>query len=281
VREWLMNGLTLRQAVVVGRFTRRTDRIVGTGDYDGNGKSDILWYDRIGHQAFLWLNGSATPTPLPAPPFANASIVASGDYDGNGTSDILWQNLTTGQTAIWLMSGGNVASSGSPGPVTKAWRVFGSGDHDGDRKSDILWRDPVSGKTTIWFMNGVTRTTATPTTKNILSLQFKIQGTGDYAGDGKADVLWRNALTAGRTTWRMDGATVAEVGVPGKGVGAPPRIVGLGDYDGDGKADIAWQTPGTGRVTLWLMNKFTIVTKGAITGNPLAPGTGWQIVRLP
>ncbi|MGZ8269479.1 MAG: hypothetical protein ACXW20_18645, partial [Burkholderiales bacterium] len=34
--------------------------------------------------------------------------------------------------------------------------------------------------------------------------------TGDYDGDGKADVLWRNMSTGDNAIWLMDGATVID-----------------------------------------------------------------------
>jgi len=49
-------------------------------------------------------------------------------------------------------------------------------------------------------------------------LAWKVEATGDYNGDGRADILWRNASTGADTIWKSASrdtqqtvATVADV----------------------------------------------------------------------
>jgi hypothetical protein len=37
---------------------------------------------------------------------------------------------------------------------------------------------------------------------NVTNPDWHIVGTGDYNGDGRADVLWRNVSTGANTIWR-------------------------------------------------------------------------------
>ncbi len=79
---------------------------VGTGDFFGNGLSDILWQNTSTGQVSIWEMdennriGGGPVTPIPGP-----SWHAIGT--GAGGSDILWQNPSTGQTSIWEMDGNN------------------------------------------------------------------------------------------------------------------------------------------------------------------------------
>jgi hypothetical protein len=41
-----------------------------------------------------------------------------------------------------------------------------------------------------------------------VTLDWQVQGLGDFNGDGRADILWRQASTGKTYVWLMDGAQV-------------------------------------------------------------------------
>jgi serralysin len=69
---------------------------------------------------------------------------------------------------------------------------------------------------------------------------WHIKATGDFNGDGFADILWQND-DGSVAIWEMDGTSMiggAIVANPG----ASWHAVGTGDFNHDGHADILWQS---------------------------------------
>jgi serralysin len=106
---WLMDGTF---AGAVGPFNPGSNwQIKGTGDFDGDGKSDILWQGKDGTAA-VWLMDGTTAVSVGtvgSNPGPNWEIKGTGDFNGDGKSDILWQGQD-GTPSIWLMDGTNVLS---------------------------------------------------------------------------------------------------------------------------------------------------------------------------
>ena len=103
--------------------------IQGVGDFDGDGRSDVLWRDRNGQLA-IWFAGEMTRTAYPtnanAPgPFdLSWQIQGVNDYDADGRADILWRS-SSGRVAIWLMAGGQLVGAVYPRQVDPAWQIKG------------------------------------------------------------------------------------------------------------------------------------------------------------
>jgi len=241
-------------------------------DFDGDGRSDVLWQNDSG-QAGLWLMNGATilsgPT-VGGNPGTSWHVIGSGDFNGDGYADFLWQN-DNGQAAIWLMNGSTILSGPAVGPNSGySWHVKSAGDFDGDGKADILWQND-SGQVGIWLMNGTTVLSG-PAVGNNSDPSWHVIGTGDFDGNGKADILWQN--DSGQAGfWFMNGTNVISGPTVGGNPGPSWHVKGAGDFDGDGKSDILWQND-SGQVGIWLMNGATVRTSPAV-GNNLDPS--WQV----
>jgi hypothetical protein len=102
--------------------------IVGTGDFDGNGSTDILWRDTSTGTVAIWLMNGLAVLSMPnlgvVP--TNWSVAQTGDFNGDARSDILWRESTEGAVAIWFMSGSTVASTALLGDVATNWFIQGA-----------------------------------------------------------------------------------------------------------------------------------------------------------
>jgi hypothetical protein len=184
--------------------------IVGTGDFNADGNVDILWRDySLGYNVIWYMEGVTWIGNewLPAVTDTNWKIEATGDFNADGKVDILWRDYSLGYNVIWYMEGVTWVGNGWLPAVTDTnWKIEGTGDFDGDGKVDILWRYyGAGGSNLVWYMDGTTWI-GNGWLPAVTDINWKIEGTGDFDGDGKVDILWRDYSLGYNVIWYMDGA---------------------------------------------------------------------------
>jgi hypothetical protein len=134
------------------------------GDFDGDGKADLLWRNAVTGTAVVWLMDGETRLAEGSIGIAPLAwqIAGTGDFNGDGKADILWRNGTDGSAVIWQMNGLEKAESAAIGKPPLVWVVEQIRDTDGDGLSDIVWRNAGSGLTLVWRMSGFTKLAAEP-----------------------------------------------------------------------------------------------------------------------
>ena len=153
-----MSGVNLIQGVRLspGQVTDTGWKLVGTADFNADGRTDLLWRHDQGLVAIWFMDGGRqiAGTLVTSSPLSDLGwrIVATGDVDGDGKPDILWQH-TDGRVAVWYMDDwrnrlGDVFVSLSD----LSWRVVGASDVNGDRRLDLVWHHATRGDVAVWFM---------------------------------------------------------------------------------------------------------------------------------
>src|SRR3989442_191867 len=217
-------------------------------------------------------------------------VCAPMDFDGDCKSDVLWRNSATGEDYVWLMNGRTIATGGYLRTVADpAWQIVGTGEFDGDGKADMLWRNAVTGQNYMYLMNGLT--IASEGSVNFVDpvSGWQVQGIGDFDGDGRDDILWRNPATGENYIYLMNRLSIASGWLIRTAADQDWQVKGIGDFDGDGKADILWRNTVTGEDYAYFMNGSAIASEGFLntaadlywmprSATTLADVTGWDTV---
>ena len=244
--------------------------IVGSGDFNSDSKSDILFQSTDGTPMIWTMNGPAiTSQTTLTDPGASWRAVGTGDFNGDNKSDILFQN-SDGTPLIWTMNNTTVAGTATLSDPGASWHLVGTGDFNNDRKSDLVFQNS-DGTPMIWLMNGTSFTASA--TLSDPGAAWRLIGTGDFNNDGVSDLLFQNN-DGTPMIWTMNGTSVAATTtLPNPG--AAFRAVGTGDYNGDGKSDILFQSAVDGTPLVWTMNGTTVTAQTALAAPP-NPGANWH-----
>jgi FG-GAP-like repeat/FG-GAP repeat len=223
-----------------------------TNDFNGDGRSDILWLLEEVSAVSNWL---ATPSGTFTINDANAfhwlsawhlfELQATGDFNGDGTTDLIFEVDESGGRSIWLAdeTGGFPESFSSTLGFSvgdPSWAIAGTGDFNGDGVDDLLWRN-ADGTISNWLGS----TTGAFTINDAKALihvpnDWHIVTTADFDGDGRADILWRNdnGMISNWLGTDDGGFVINDANALTESFGV---IAGVGDFNGDGRSDIAWR----------------------------------------
>ena len=265
-----------------GRGPRLEDAGSHLGDFNGDGRDDVLLRHSDGRWFYYPMNGRRVITSQRGPANLTSNtawrFAGIGDMNGDGRDDVLMRH-TNGRWYYYAMNGRRVipGRSGTAHLTSNtAWRFAGIGDLNGDGREDVLLRHsdgrwfyyPMNGRRVIASQRGPANLTS--------NTAWRSAGIGDMNGDGRDDVLMRH--TNGRWYYyAMNGRRV----IPGRSGTAHLtsntawRFAGIGDLNGDGREDVLLRHS-DGRWFYYPMNGRRVIASQRGPAN-LTSNTAWMI----
>ncbi len=271
--------------------------IAGTGsqtNFDRWGDYSMMTVDPTDDETFWYTTeyysttGYNWQTRIGTFKFASSPVPGTDvpDFNGDGVVDLLWRNYNAskGDNVAWYMDGVTRSSINflSHKLADNQWVIAGTGDFNNDGNPDILWRnyDSPGGWNVIWYMNGTTRTSAVSLPR-VSDTHWRIEAVGDFNGDTKPDLLWRDYDSPGgsNVVWYMDGATRTSIVNLPKVTDMNWEIVGTGDFNGDTDTDIIWRNyaNANGFNVVWFMDG---ITRSSISYLPRVSNVNWKIEAI-
>ncbi|WP_171015847.1 FG-GAP repeat protein [Devosia sp. FKR38] len=214
--------------------------LLGVGDFDGDGKTDILQKTASGWHSFR--SGGETNVNIGS--VGNRSVLAVGDFNGDGKDDVLLKSPTD---YLSMLDGAH--ANVNIGSIAGK-EVVGIGDLNGDGRDDILFKSTSSS-----FMSYLSVTDS-----GLASTDLGVQngrsliGLADINGDGSDELVFQNAN--GWVSY-LNGSSI--------GYQTNRALVGVGDFNGDGKDDLLFQSNSNGFLNYFSAGQ-TNVNVGLFTG---------------
>ena len=271
---WQMEGSRIVDLIPLPTMDPRW-LAAGTGDFDFDGVTDILWYDPHRGTGRIWLMGDfADDGEFDVQLAAGWVIEGAGDFNGDGRAEIVIWNKSR-RIEFWglkeeLVPLGRIS-------IRRRREIVGFGDIDGDGDADIIVQDRRKRKIEAALMS------ANFSAKRVLldrqkPARWDVIDSADYDGDGQSDLLWRDLSSTGQGNAGVShvSSSLDLRGDPLElNLGPDHTVLGSADYDGNGSADLLVFKPSTRELTIWLMGRsdvLSVESLGTLTAGWLPAG---------
>ncbi len=222
-----------------------TAAVAVAGDFDGDGRDDLLLQARTTTAPTYLLRGQASGGFAPRTDVSTAAGMTAGlwadslrravvgDFDGDGDADLLLQNRAISGHSSYLVRGSATGFTyrqvvdTAAGMSRIAWaddrRLAHVGDLDGDGADDVLLQNRAATESGYLVRGGAggfatsTALSAGPVRAALAEAGHRA-AVGDLDGDGRADVLLQPTTTASATSdgraWILPGLATGTFAAP-------------------------------------------------------------------
>jgi len=153
----------------------------------------------------------------------------------------------------------------------------------GSTPGDLFYDQPETGD--VWLIKGDDPDAEPLHIDNEPDPDWEVVATGDFNGDGVADLFWRNSTTR---IWAMDGVLYEELNTggwdepnAGLALGADWTPLMAGDFDGDGDDELFWRSQ-EGHTLAWVFDFKWIWYRGNVLVDeqdfPSVTSEDWQLL---
>lgn len=245
------------------------------GDFNGDGRADLIWRSRGGLVNIAFMNGAAVTRWSHIDRFGEeVTIMGAGDFNGDGVDDIVWRNMNTGAVTISVMNTAGAVANWLPvgqTPISLNVALEGIGDFDGNGRADMLWRNKTTGNSVMSYHNTNGSVSSWPNVSNYIDpVRTAAQRVGDINGDGRDDIVWRNTASGNVVISLMNGNVPTWISITQSPIPTTTVIEALADFDGNGRADILWRNTLTGRSLMSFHNTLGGVDSWPVVSNNIA-----------
>ena len=186
----------------------------GVGDFNSDGKPDLVWRNSTSGATWVWYMNGATMTSdallftLPS----EWKVEGVADFNRDTKPDFLMRNANTGVAFAWFFNNNVAIGDQFLFGIDPSWKVEQVGDINADGQPDLLFRSTTSGLAFAWYTQygGGGTLSLADSSPSIFSIDpaWEIVQLGDWNGDDRPDLVFRNRDSGVVFIWYMSGTTL-------------------------------------------------------------------------
>jgi hypothetical protein len=169
-----------------------SDYYVAPNDVDGDGLSDLLWFNAQTSQFAYWISSQQDTSHFYARTSYRVFNIAPGyrvsgvgDFNADTRADLVWTSARR-DLYLWTASGNGFQSS-YIGTYPDGWELVGAADVNGDGDADLLWSNAGSCQFGYWLMRGAKRIGSRTMS---VACGYRIAAIGHFQQSTHVDLLW-------------------------------------------------------------------------------------------